>query len=176
MKNFTSIFILLILTNSALASLPQCPKLNEETVKGVWEAIYTQDTVRVFRLEVHSDYGVLTQGLSYGNAIVSRMKSSNVKNGNVKLHFSNDSKSISVMAEGKKYQLNGNSVLKGFGRVCKGVNGNRGVLEATLVMEPHIPNPSIWNLRFIQTGKSTLSQEVNEMAKLAKEAAKNAQR
>lgn len=176
MKKFNSIFLLLILTNSVLASSTPCPVLNEETVKGVWEAIYTQDTFRVFRLEIHSDYGVLTQGLSYGNTIVSKMESSNVKNGNVELHFSRDSKSISVMVSGEKYQLNGNSFLKGLGRVCEDDNGNRGVLEATLVMEPHIPKPSTWDLRFIQTGKNTLSEEVNEMAKLAKEAAQNAQR
>ncbi|MFC3155678.1 hypothetical protein [Gilvimarinus japonicus] len=155
----------------ALAGKDPCPKVSRATMNGVWEAIYTRDTVRVFRLEISEGRKVvLSQGLAHGNSFVSHGEITSVKNGNFKINLYDDSKPLKMIDSGQKVTLAGHSLLEGKGRVCKTDTGNNGVLSAILVMEPHVPMPSTWEIRFIQFAESTLSSAVGEMAEIAEEA------
>ncbi|WP_339898853.1 hypothetical protein [uncultured Gilvimarinus sp.] len=160
-----------LLPGIALASQDPCPKVSEETMNGVWEAIYTRDTVRVFRLEISEGRKViLSQGLAHGNSFVAYGEITFVESGNFEINLYDDSEPLKVIDSGKEVTLTGHSLLKGKGRVCKTENGSNGVLNATLVMEPHILTPSTWEIRFIQYSEGTLSSAVGKMAKIAEKA------
>ena len=171
-----SLAFLSLFGSTAEATVEPCPLVTERAILGVWEAVYTADTVRVFRLELNEKGpSLLSQGLPFRKTFVSVLKEKTISDGKINLLFKNQLKPVRTIVKGKEYTTKGEEAIIGTGRVCessesKGV-GN-GALDVTLVMEPDSPEPRKWELRFIKVEGRELTDWLREMSDLAKDAAK----
>jgi hypothetical protein len=156
-----------------MATGTPCPLVTEQSILGVWEAVYTADTVRVFRLELHKDKpSLLAQGLPYGKTFVSVLTGKSIAEGRVKLRFKDSMGPLQVVINNQPYTMTGEDLLEGTGRLCPTKRQGSGVLEVTLTNEPASPDPKQWQLRFIRPEKGELVNELREMSRAAREAAR----
>jgi len=167
------ILILLISTNGiALATVDPCPHVTQKTIYGVWEAIYQKDTIRIFRLELSKEgVSILSQGLHHGISFAAWLERMEINNGIIMLRFKEDSQPFTYIDNGIEYTTTGEILIKGFGRVCGHGANEHGAMDVQLIMEPNSPTPTVWELRFIKSGKKTLTEEINSMAEVAEKAA-----
>jgi len=160
--------LLAYLSLPSLATVPvvPCPPVTAHTINGVWEAIYTDDVIQVFRLELRERrVSVLSQGLEYKQAFVSVLEERSVIDGKVYLLFRD------MHDRTPHHKTKGKKLLTGEGRVCTQKTGNSGVLDTTLIMNPDSPSPKQWKLRFIQVEGQTLSDLIHQMSNAAVQAA-----
>ena len=155
---------------SAYATKDRCPVINTSTIVGTWEAVFTEDTIRVFRLEIlENGQGLLSQGLGHGRSAVSKLESVSISKGKIQLSLKNGNAGFKYIESGKEIITKGEDLLSGVGYAC---NSESGVLELVLQMEPNLPSPKKWKLRFIKfPANETLTQALSEMANVAKAAA-----
>lgn len=171
------LFVCLLLPSLATASVEPCPLVTDRTINGVWEAIYTDDTIRVFRLELREDgISVLAQGLAHDRTFVSVLEERSIIDGKLNLLFRNSGESRDILVRGEPYKTTGKELLTGEGRVCAQKARNSGVLDTTLIMEPDSPSPKKWKLRFIQVEGQTLSDLIHQMSDSAEKAAHEQQK
>lgn len=141
-----------IASSQSFASKDPCPPVTEISLVGVWEAVYTEDSVRVFRLEVNSNgKAILSQGIavspSEGIGQFSELESKSIENGEFDLIFTQQIQA-GTENNGKPHAQNGEQKLSGIGYSC----GNAGgVLDAELVMGQASLFPKKWKLRFIKS-------------------------
>ena len=168
----TSLTFLSLFGSTAEASVEPCPLVTERSILGVWEAVHTSDTVRVFRLEL-SEKGpsLLSQGLPFRKTFVSILKEKTIADGKINLLFQNQLKPVRIIVKGKEYTTKGEELIIGTGRVCESKGIEHGALDVTLVMEPDSPEPKKWELRFIKSEGRELTDWLREMSDLAKDAA-----
>ena len=168
----TLLVLLLILTEGiALASKDPCPQVTQETIYGVWEAIYQKDTIRVFRLELLKEgVSVLSEG-GYGGYSASWLERMEINNGIITLRFKDDLKPVTYIDNGIKYTTTGEVLIKGSGGVCRNGEGEHGAMDVQLIMEPNAPTPRVWELRFIKSGGKTYTEQIKSMAEAAEKGA-----
>ena len=154
----------------AYATKDRCPVINSSTIVGTWEAVFTEDTVRVFRLEISEDgQGSLAQALGYGRSTVSKLESISISKGKIQLYLRNGSAGFKYIENGKEVITRGEELLSGVGYACDSESGG---LELVLQMEPNLPSPKKWKLRFIKyPADETLTHVLSEMSNIAKTAA-----
>ena len=174
MKKIIVTFILLTVLGNGIVEATEepCPKVTDETIYGIWEAIYQKDGIRVFRLELIKDgMSVLSQGLSYGVSFSSSLKTMEIDNGNVTMKFKDSLKPVDYIYDGIEYTTTGEILIRGSGRVCKNNQNEHGVLNVQLIMEPNAPLPTLWDLRFVKCVDKTLVERINNMSDVAKKSA-----
>lgn len=168
---FLSLALLSLFGSTAEASLEPCPAVTEDSIRGVWEAVYTSDTVRVFRLEIRGKGpSLLSQGLPSRMTIVSVLKKKTISDGKVNLLFKNNLRPAQTIVKGKEYTTKGEELIVGTGQVCGSQGSEFGAMNVILVMEPDSPDPKKWELRFIKSPSGLLTQQLKEMSDLAKDA------
>ena len=168
-----SLAFLSLFGSTAEATVEPCPLVTERSILGVWEAVYTADTVRVFRLELNEKGpSLLSQGLPFRKTFVSALKEKTIADGKINLLFKNQLKPVRTIVKGKEYTTKGEELIIGTGRVCESKGVGSGALDVTLLMEPDSPDPKKWELRFIRSEGRELTDWLREMSDLAKDAAK----
>lgn len=113
--------------------------------------------------------GPLAQGLGNGRSAISKIESISILSGTLKISLRNGNAGFKYIENGKEFTTRGEDLLSGIGYAC---SSESGVLELGLLIEPNLPNPKKWNLRFIKYPENkTLTQVLGEMSNIAKTAA-----
>lgn len=147
------------------ASRDPVPPITSESILGTWEAVYVEDTIRVFRLEIRRDGpSLLAQGLAHKVGFVDKLERMTIESGKLDLVFRSDLRRGSYEVEGRKYTKTGITKIIG--------QGTEGDLDVELIMEPDAPHPKVWKLRFFKSDESSLTKILTEYAVTAEEAAR----
>ena len=106
MKQNVLLWVALIMLSAfprtGFASKDPMPPITEDSIVGTWEAVYDEDTVRVFRLEINKNgSSMLAQGVSHNVGLISKLEQMNIKSGKVELVFRNNMRPVTYQEKGK---------------------------------------------------------------------------